>query len=492
MTEIYKIRIGGLERYISSYESILFKEPGNLELNACPITTHQYLSCLFNNLGYDRCPKDFLWLRNNIDIELVEKSEVFDYPITKNPLMIIKNYDLYTLLICIRNWIKAGIEKGRVLDPRKSFKLPCKNDIDFCIQNRVKILRSAILYHKAESWDKADILWRRLYNVNPAVDSEYFEYQVYNFDTVSKNIRIEDARPLFISVLVNPDILLSVIKQSEIEATSAVKVMHQSTPIALLDEREIVIEFEKILLSKISRLINIYRNRGILGFVKDEYKSIKVNQPYVPTLGYNVNLISPIYMGQNKQVDQSIIGEIFCQIASIPINGDTLAIITKYVDNHSLQFLERMDQYDLNRIATYKRLYYTIEQLKNSNPELVSPKDRFILSESFYIDPDSFGLYLKKNNKFYIVSRDLILREMSPQEAIEYYHTFLGKDVELDPNEIGNALEPEPIPYIDLYELEQRTLPTKTDQPIFQIQTNSPQQETYGFDIYNMVENINL
>lgn len=497
MNEIYKIYIGGLERYITSYEHILFREPGNIEIGCGPITTHQYLSCLFNNLGYDRCPKDFLWLENNIDVENVEKTEVLDYPITRNPLMIIKNCDLYTLLICIKNWIKGGMERGHILNPNKSFKLPCKKDIQFYLQNRVKIVRSSVLYPKVESWDKADILWRRLYNLNPSIDSDYFEYQLVNFIDISKKIIIEDGRPLFISVLIDPDILLSTIKQSEIEATLLVHNRHNLTPIALLDEKEIIIEFERLLLTKIQKIITIYRNARCKGFVKDEYKMVKINSNYTPSLGINVNLMPPIYMGQNRQVDQSIIGEIFYQIASIPINGDTISFITKYIDSNSLKFLDKMGQDNIHRLATYKRLYYTIEQLKSNNPELLNPRDRFILSSSFYIDSDSFGLYSKKMNKFYIVSRDLILREMDPIEAVEYYQNFLGKKVELDPSEIGTALEPKSVPYIDLDQLEQRSLGhignvirvDQTPNIIYpQINFGIPREE-YGFDVNTMVEN---
>ena len=497
MNETYRIYIGGLERYITSYEHMIFMEPGNLEYGAGPLTTHQYLSCLFNNLGYDKCPRDFLWLENNIDIENAEKSEVFDYPITSHPLMIVKDYDLWSLLLCIRNWIHAGIERGHILDPAKSFKLPSQKDINFYLQNRVKIVRSSVLQQKVHSWDKADILWRRLYNLNPAIDSEYFEYQLVNFERYSKKVIIDDARVLFISVLIDPDILLSVIKQSEIEATSIVSARNTNIPVALLNDKEIFIEFERIFKNKVEQMKRIFNNRGAKGFIKDDYRIVKVIPGYIPTLGSNVNLIAPIYMGQNREVDQSIIGEVFYQIASIPINGDTIAEIMKYVDCNSLKFVDRMGNDNINRLATYKRLYYTIEQLRNTHPELVSPKDRFILSEAFYIDSDSFGLYSKKMNKFYIAGRDLILREMSPQEAVEYYQNFLGLVVELDPNEIGTALEPEPVPYIDLDQLEQKSIGNVvlTSAPIINPSyitikpNNIPQEESYGFDVNAMVSN---
>ena len=497
MNETYRIYIGDLERYITSYEHMLFMEPGNLEYDAGPLTTHQYLSCLFNNLGYDKCPKDFLWLENYIDIENAEKSEVFDYPITGNPLMIIKNYDLWSLLLCIRNWIRSGMERGHILDPVKSFKLPSKKDIQFYMQNRVKITRSSVIQQKIQSWDKSDIFWRRLYNLNPSIDPEYFEYHLNHFEKYAKKILIDDARPLFVSVLADPDILLSTIKQSEIEAASIVFTRHNTTPIALLDDREIFIEFEKIFKNKVEQIKRIYKNRGIKGFIQDEYKIVKVIPGHIPTLGTNINLIAPIFMGQNREVDQSIIGEVFYQIASIPINGDTIAEILKYIDCNSLKFIDRMGSDNINRIATYKRLYYTLEQLKKTHPELVSPKDRFILSESFYIDSDSFGLYSKKMNKFYIAGRDLILREMSPQEAIEYYQNLLGVIVELDPNEIGNALEPEAVPYIDLDQLEKKSMGNivLTSTPIVNPTyitikpNNQPQEELYGFDVNTMVSN---
>ena len=497
MIEHYKIIINGIERYISSYEELLFKEPGSISLGSGPLTTFQYLSCLFNNLGYDKCPKDFLWLENNIDIELVEKTEVLDYPITKNPLMIFKDCDLFTLLLCIRNWIKSNIERGHMLDPKKSFNLPSIQDIQFYQQNRVKLMRTAVLCQKIQSWNKADIICRRLYNLNPNLDSEYFEYHIPNFDLWSKYIRIENARPLFISVLIDPDILLSAIKQSEIEATSRIY-SKSNKPIILLNERELVAEFYNIFSKKVQQITNIYRNKGIKGFLVDQYKIVK-KEPY-NIMETNVNLIAPIYMGQNKQVDQSIFGEIFYQIASIPITGDTIAYIMKYIDSNSMKFIERMDQYDIQRIATYKRLYYTIEQLKRSNPELLNPKDRFILSEVFYIDSDTFGLYSRKLNKYYIVSRDLILREMDAKEAVDYYQKFLGKSVELDPSEIGNALEPEIVPFIDLDQLEQRSLGNMNNIGITNvIEPNNipyinivPQEETYGFDVNTMVENIIL
>lgn len=495
MKESYKIYIGNLERYITSYEHMLWMEPGDLKYGSGPLTAFQYLSCLFNNLGYDKCPKDFVWLENNIDIENAEKTEVLDYPIVNHPLMLVKGYDLWSLLLCIKNWIRSDIEKGHLLDPNKSFKLPSQKDIRYYLQNRMKIKRSVVLQQKVQSWDKSDLIWRRLYNLNPSVDRDYFDYHLTNFERYAKQIRIEYPQALFVSVLVDPDILLSVIKYSEIEATSIVAANHTNTPVALLNDIEIFREFERILKNKVDQMNRIFKNRGARGFIFDEYKIVKVVPGRISTLTPNINLIAPIFMGQDRDVDNSIIGEVFYQIANIPINGDTIAEILKYVDINSLKFIDRMGCDNIQRLATYKRLYYTLEQLKRSNPELVSPKDRFIMSESFYIDSDSFALYSKKMNKIYVVSKDLILREMDPVEAVEYYQNILGLSIEMDPNEICNIKEPDPVPYIDLNQLEQKSMGNVivNSNPIIPssvtIIPNVNKEELYGFDVNNLVYN---
>lgn len=494
---MYIIFMDGVECHIKDYETMMWQEPGNLELDSGVLTPHQYLSCLFNNLGYDRCPVDFLWLENNIDVENVEKSQVFDYPITRNAMMITKNYDLFSLIMCIKNWIISNIEKGHVLDPNKSFLLPSSNEIQYNMSNRIKILRSAVLKPKVESWNKCDIFWRRLYNLNPSIDKEYFEKQLVHFEFWSKHVIIHNARFLFISALVDPDILLSIIKQSEIEATTNIHNMYPNIPIALLDEKKIFIEFNRIFLDKANKIETIYRNKGIRGFVKDKYKIYNVDNDRVTTLGSEVNLIYPIDLYSNI-VGQDILREIYRQIMTIQIDGEIISFINKYVDWNSLKFVDRMqDEY---KYATYRRLYYTLKQMENYKKELLNPKDRLIFSESLYINYDNNAIYSRKASKFYVASSDLILREMSHTEVIKYYNTYLGISVELDPNEIGNSIESPPVPYIDLDELVRNSynIISNSNLPSFPTIVINPykykpnNQELYGFNVLNMVDNIKI
>ena len=61
MKESYKVYIGGIECAIASYDYMLFREPGTVESDLSPLSPHQYLSILFNNMGYNSCPPDMLW-----------------------------------------------------------------------------------------------------------------------------------------------------------------------------------------------------------------------------------------------------------------------------------------------------------------------------------------------------------------------------------------------------------------------------------------------
>lgn len=503
MSDISKICIDGLERYIVSYECLLFKEPGNLELNAGPLTPHQYLSCLFKNLGYNRCPVDFLWMEKEKDILQTPKTEILDFPITRHCLMLHDKCSLFNLLLCIRNWIKGGIEKGLLPDPTKSFKPHTKEEIEYALTNKIKLTKKVEMKRNVDTWDRSDIFWRRLYNLSPNIDPEYLECSLTNFESFSKQIEVMDPYSIFVSVLVNPDVLMSVIKQSEIEATNIVynRNSHKIASKILLNELEVAKEFKEILDRKFMMMSTILRNGGPKAFLTNEYKLVKVLPNQVPSQGSDILLIPPISMNDpNTLADRILLGEIFIQIANTPLDDQMKTVIFKYVEPRSLTFLDKLGYDNIYRVATYKRLYYTITQLKNRHPELLNSKDRFILSQSFYIDPDRFGLYSRLANKFYVTGLDLILREMTPQEAVEYYSVYLGKEILLDPYEFPEVVS-EGVPYVNLDLLLAQTMgqnnityPTNieivpSNPNIFYANIIPNQQpELYGFDVRNIVQ----
>lgn len=490
MRDTVTIHLDNVEGCIASYDYMLIHEPGNFEMGVQPLTPFQYLSVLFNNLGYDRCPSDFLWMERGLNVEDITKSEVLDYPITFNTIMLRGNCSLFDLMMVVRNWIRGGIERGRLLDPHKSFRLPSKNEIQYNMQNRIRIQRSACVRPKMDAWDRADIMWRRLFNLVPSKDPEYFEFSLAQFEKWSRCVKVIDPYSAFAAAIVDPDLLFSAIKQAEKEAVHAIwNASDKRVPLPLMDEYPMAQEFANTLHKQLSHLSNIYRNRGASGFVRQKcFIQKRLAAVGQPTVGSQIQLYQPFVYGQEPtQGDQYLLSTIFQQIAATPLDGEHKGMVMSYVEPNSLRFIDSMGEDSMVRIATYKRLYYTLDQLKKSNPELLNPKDRFIMSESFYIDPDRFGLYSKSRNKFYIAGLDLVVREMSPQEALEYYGVYLGKNVLLDPNELGDTFESDPVDDIDLAELERQSLgipqqPTTQPIPMTPVTPmRQPPQELYGF-----------
>ena len=251
---------------------MLLHEPGNLEMNVSPLTPFQYLSVLFNNLGYDRCPNDFLWMERGLNVEDVTKSEVLDYPITFNNIMLRGNCSLFDLMMVVRNWVRGGVERGRLLDPHKSFRLPSQNEIQYSMQNRIRIQRSACVRSKMDVWDKADIMWRRLFNLVPSKDPEYFEFSLVQFEKWSKCVKVIDPYSAFAAAIVDPDLLFSAIEQAEKEAVHAIwNASDKRVPLPLMDEYPMARELANTLHKQLSHLSNIYRNRGASGFVSQKY-----------------------------------------------------------------------------------------------------------------------------------------------------------------------------------------------------------------------------
>ena len=260
MIETYKVYIGGIECAISSYEYMLFREPGTPDSDMTPLSPHQYLSILFNNLGYNSCPPDMLWIEHYIDIENVTKSEVLDYPITHRRLMISDTTNLLSLICIIRRWIRGGLERGHTLDPDKSFLVPNPREIRFNMENSIKIVRSAVVSTHASIWDRNDYFTRRLYNLVPTIDPDYFEFSIK--DITHALMRVEVGHKIgcaiFAACMVDPDILFSIIEQSEKEAVHSYwNECDKKTPLAMLPEKESIKRFVPIVMKKLNYISEI-------------------------------------------------------------------------------------------------------------------------------------------------------------------------------------------------------------------------------------------
>ena len=450
MEKSVTITIGGVKRHIASYESLLIQEPANLLMDRGPLEPFQYLSMLFSNLGYSKCPKDFLWLEKDIPIEQVAKTEVFDYPITDNKLMLInKPTSLHTVLTVISNWILDETEKGRLGDER-SFELPEMEEMKYYYQNNIKILRRFAIEKDTTYWNKSDVFTRRMHNLNPALDSEYFEYSLTDmFEEVAKVILVPDPSAVFVSALIDPDIIMSAIRQAEKQATHTVQNRNVNIPTVFLDFNQVVSEFARLMTIRFNQISNIYRYRGAAGFINPEKERMRNSKCIINN---ELKVAIPYDM---TEADLNNIRIIWSQIAMTVLDGEHIGVVKTYIDTNSLKFVDRMGENNPTRQLTYKRLYYELANtLPGTYPELLNPKDKLILSEGFFIDWSCFALYKRSKNEFYIFDPYFKCTVVSPQQAIAYYGETFGKRVLLNPNEVGPNSESPICPDLDIDMLE--------------------------------------
>ena len=182
----YNIIIGGVRRNIISFETLLQLEPGNITTGEEPLKVSEYLSMLFMNLGYDKCPKDLSFIPNGIPIENTIRDQVLDYRMTSRILTVNpRGTTLYEMLEIIKYWCRGKIEQGSIIDVAKSFKLPDDNEIAY------------------------NLYTRRLHNINPNINSYYYTHCIRNFIGYAKQIIVPYPCAVFAACVIDPDILMS-------------------------------------------------------------------------------------------------------------------------------------------------------------------------------------------------------------------------------------------------------------------------------------------
>ena len=439
MGNFYTISIDGIKRNIISFEALRANEPGENAYGTACLTLHQYLSMLFNNLGYSKCPNDLSFLKE--DILTSKKAEIIDYPLTIHRLMLIsESTTLYHLLIVIANWIHAGLEKGNIVDPIKSSKVPNKIEEQFNLDNHMRVKRKCNLRNKIEIWDKSNIFMRRQYNLSPHVDPDYFDNSIVDFESWSKVIKVNNPKDIFISCLINPDVFFSVIRDCEKQAYQNALEQSLNSYRGIPDDRDIVSRFIPLFQSQCKRIGAILKAKGPKGFLVEENNTV------------NKTLDPVIY---DSMLDNTTIlaDDIKREIANTTLDGDHKSYILQYVEPYSCEFIENIKDESL-RISTYKKLYYTLSQIKANAPELLNRKEKFTFSKPFYINDEVFALYNKYKKEFFITTPELIIYEMSPEEALKYYKDKYNKNIYLDPDEVGDSFVSKKAPEIDLAELE--------------------------------------
>ena len=449
MKEYQTIIIGGVKRNIISYDRMMYYESGNIVNGIEPLAEIQYLSLLFGNIGYTKTI-DHIGLLDETPVELLDKTEVFDYIPTRNQLRITENMSLTHLLRVIMNWARGNTEKGKLIDKKKSFKLPNEEEIKYDITNHINIKKTCVLSEDISYWNTSNILVRRIHNMNPKIDEEYFQNHMSDFEINAGNMIVNYPHMWFVASIINPDILLSTIRNAEKEAS-----MYADT----IKRNGIEIPSLKNNLDVINRFKGIFKRKEVL-----TYKLYKIYGPNMFTLfnkQVDTNTLDVIPAVQFRLGEQKTITELIGEINKADLTGKIREIIIDHVDKNSLDFLDNYDE-DIE-ILTLKRIYYTILQLNTYCPEVLDRQTKMVLSKPFFLDGGCFGLYSRFKNVFYLTSYNLEIHVCNPEEAIEYYKKTFGKTIYLDPGDIADTYMSPKCPECD-FEIYMNNLVSQSNQ----------------------------
>lgn len=452
LEDVQPINIGGVTRKIASFNDIARREPPDYSTSGEYFKPHNYLSILMNNLGYNKRPVDMNWMSEGIPVENVEKTIPLDFSPTRNALSIKhKKMLLWDLLTVIYFWGRGRIEMGYILDLDKSFKLPPKEEILYKFQNNIEVKLSAAVSVEKVHWCISDIVTRRLHNICPHINKEYFYNCIKDFAGYAKKIWIYNPSPIFVSAIVDPTILLTIIKNSEIEAAKIVNKRYGNYK-ALRPDYETVQEFMRILYEKLNHLQSIYKKYGAAGFVNmvREYYEDDCSSNIVMNSAINVQPDKEDRMGELTTVEEKR-----NYVKNTEVNAEVIRDISKYLDMDSLpefvmkrfsmkdEFGNQISSYSDTYYETMKRLYCLFKQMGIYYPSKLDSTHKWIMSKPFFKSPDAFVLYNQHYREFLLAFPDITWKICDSKTAIKAYKDRYDMDVLLDADELGDSYESE-------------------------------------------------
>lgn len=470
-SNVVEINIGGEKRRIASYDFILKNQLLNHD---SPIMTpFQYETCIFNNFGFTKCPENSYWIKQEIPIELVGQTEVFDQPIASIPTIIIgEKHKLNFMLDLINLWAEGESKSGHLINPDKSFYN--KKDVNYCIDHNIQMKIGYKINQEESSWNASDIKSERLHQLNPVLDNEYFENCLCNFDVLSKFVDVEYPFVMFALGIINPDLVTSIIKTAEIiTADYITKTEFKGVKNQAATSPNALPLFQKSL-NDILRMINnnIYSRYGVRGLIilnrifnreekisKEELnESLKERSVYGNTLMEKENYQLMFATGDLRIFDGLPDGK--------SKEEYVLNIETNSKDNHGRDEIQSMSHYEsrIKRVVftyvdndagfpepidddhraknsyEYKkvllRLYIIIKYILDPKYGKVLEGKRLILSKNFYLDENNFALYIPGMNLYMTVDQDYNVDFMTPSEIVKYYNDKYDGEYFIDPEEV--------------------------------------------------------
>lgn len=454
VTSSQKISIGGVYRPITPYSLMVACEtnvPNPSTGLYSPLNQYQYVSMLLNNLGYTKTSSDTSWIDAGQPVENVQKDAVLDYPITHHVLMLRQDRDtLWNVLEAIRNWGRAKIEQGVMLDTNESFQLPDAATVQYNIENGIAVRRNAASMITPMKWCMNDIFSRRLHAISPQISLEYFNNCIRNFEEYAKQIMVDRPYAMFTAAMINPDIVMSMIKNAEIEASKIVNKLVGGYA-AFRPDYETAKKFTSILGSKNNHLINVFYKRGPKGFV--EMRKLVTQEDIEKTLAMHNESYLPTQIKPEDEFSEQPLDVKRAMVAEYDLNT-AVSEVEQYVNTESFPepvvgYITVTDdrgnsvkQYEDQYAPVMKRISRIIKQVKIYYPDLFSNnRDKWIMSKPFYANQDAFALYSQKERLFILAYPDMEFQILDPKDAIKAYKDRYGIDIILDPDEMGDAPE---------------------------------------------------
>ena len=481
---VVEISLGGEKREIASYDLIMKYQLMNQDTEI--ITPFQYQTCIFNNMGFIKCPANSYWMKQRIDMELSDQTEMFDQPMPKIPMIILgKDLKLSFLLDLIKVWAKGEVKNGHLINLEKSFSN--KRDYEFCLKNNLQMKIGYTIEQEIGSWDSSDVVVERLHQLNPIVDKDYFENCLCNFEAISKVTTVQYPYVMFALGIINPDIVMSVIKQAEMDTAkeittkefNGIQNMTAQSPNALPLFQNKLNE----LLGECNKIYSKYGIRGLIILNRIYKRGDKIDKDQLVQESIKEKMMYGRDLVEKEQANTSFVDignlELFDGLPngeakeSFVITQETTSynnsdnkgrerkryeinsvnhfenVIKKYVFDRvddETKFPEVIDLKHRNENSyeykkTLFRLYVLLKYIVDPKYGKVLEGDKLVLSNNFYIDYSNFALYIPSMNLYMYVDRDYNVDFMTPSEIVKYYNNKFGGNHFIDIEEIDGSAE---------------------------------------------------
>ena len=424
------------------------------ELKDLFISEDKITSMIFYNMGFLNHPSNKDWMDRSITSETIfDKKNKFSSDIKNDEkiksILFGKEENLESVINKIYFWIYGDIKHGYLMDMKESFLID-RNKLLYNLSKNIRTSLSFVLEEDESYWDSTNIIYSRRYELNPDIDSEYFDFCIKD-EEIFLSTKIDNPQICFVLSVINPDILFSIIRESEMKACRESFLANNLKYSALLDDEDCEKYFTKYLNENLNNWWNVFVKYGLKGLEDIDNYNYELEQKEEDKMLYDKlyreNRISPktivdIMNNYDKMIDDfSLLSEYQKNylLENMIMNESKIMFINKKVDMRFIPKVLEEDDHLLN--MTYRRLYICLVQMEKYYPGLLDPEiGKLSISENGFIDPLQFCLYNKKYNCFIILHKGVVNNEQtnfvtsinSPNSTVTFYDKNYNIDFEFE------------------------------------------------------------